>query len=165
MRVLDGWPARVLVVDDDRAAAALMGRVLTRAGFEVETSHDGPAALAAAERFGPDACVLDINMPGMDGYELARRLRGRLPGRPPVLAALTGNGGCEHLDRAAAAGFDLHFSKPADPAEVVEQLDDCVRRGAKKRPIVKRLLARFVRWRRRPSPGGPGGPGAHPPSR
>src|SRR5438067_291527 len=104
---------RVLVVDDDRDAAAGLGFLLAVAGYEVQTCGDGEAALAAAAWFRPDACVLDINLPGMDGYELARRLRAAAPGRPPLLATVTGYGDFAHLDRAADAGFDLHFSKPA----------------------------------------------------
>jgi two-component system, OmpR family, response regulator len=138
---------RVLVVDDNREAATSMGRLLAAAGFQVETSFDGPTALAVAERFEPDACVLDINMPGMDGYELARRLRERRPARPPVLATVTGNGDADHLDRAAEAGFDLHFTKPADPAEVVEQLGESVRReadGAGRKSGLRQFLLRLI---------------------
>jgi two-component system, OmpR family, response regulator len=90
-------------------------------------SFDGPSALDVAGRFRPDACVLDINMPGMHGYELARRLRNPLPDRLPILATVTANGDdYEHLDRATEAGFDLHFTKPANPVEVADQLRDCV---------------------------------------
>src|SRR5688572_30739932 len=119
---------RVLVVDDNRDAATSLALLLGAAGYAVETTFDGKSALEVAERFAPDACVLDINMPGMDGYELARRLREMAPEHPPVLATVTAYSDTGHLDRAAEAGFDLHFTKPADPAEVVEQLDDCVGR-------------------------------------
>lgn len=122
--------ARVLVVDDNRHAATIMGALLAAEGFLVATSFDGQSALQEAESFHPDACLLDINMPGMDGYELARRLRAA-PGKSPVLAALTAQRGPEHLDRAANAGFDLHFTKPADPAQVVDQLAWCAgKKGA-----------------------------------
>lgn len=119
---------RVLVVDDNVDAATTLGILLESAGYQVQTCFDGPTALAAADRFEPDACVLDINMPGMDGYELARRLRQAAPDRPPVLATVTAYEDYGHLTRAADAGFDLHFTKPADPSEVVEQLADCVRK-------------------------------------
>lgn len=121
-------PARVLVVDDNCDAATSLGRLLGAAGYQVETSFDGESALQAAERFNPDACVIDIQMPGMDGYELARRLRNRAGHRPPILATVTGFNDFDHLDRAVQAGFDLHFSKPVDPAEMIEQLTDCVER-------------------------------------
>ncbi len=119
---------RVLVVDDNRDAARSLALLLRNAGYQVETSFDSETALMVAERFVPDACVLDINMPGMDGYELARHLRAMTKDHPPVLATLTGYSDYAHLDCAADAGFDLHFTKPADPVELVEQLGDCVRR-------------------------------------
>lgn len=121
-------PRRVLVVDDNEDAAATLGFLLKSAGYQVETCFDGPSALAAADRFEPDACVLDINMPGMDGYELARRLREKDPQHPPVLATVTAYEDYGHLTKAADAGFDLHFTKPADPGEVLDQLGDCVRK-------------------------------------
>lgn len=121
-------PPRVLVVDDNQDAATSLAIVLGAAGYQVETSFDGKAALEAAERFTPDACVIDINMPGMDGYEVARRLRQMTPDHPPVLATVTAYSDGQHLDRAADAGFDLHFTKPADPVEVIDQLGDCVGR-------------------------------------
>ena len=118
---------RVLVVDDNRDAAMTLSFLLAAAGYEVQTCFDGHAALAAAEWFGPDACVLDINMPGMNGYELARRLRERAADRPPIFATVTGDSDFAHLDQAADAGFDLHFTKPADPADLAEQLGAFVR--------------------------------------
>jgi CheY-like chemotaxis protein len=119
---------RVLVVDDNRDAATSLALLLGAAGCRVETSFDGRSALEVAERFNPNACVLDIKMPGMDGYELARRLRQRSPDRPPVLATMTANSDVAHLDRAAAAGFDLHFTKPANLVELIDQLGDSVGR-------------------------------------
>src|SRR6476619_5097444 len=113
---------RVLVVDDNQDAAATLGTILKLAGYRVEIYFDGASALAAAERFNPDVCVLDINMPGMDGYELADRLRKRDPGHRPVLATMTASEGYLHLARAAESGFDLQFTKPADPREVTDQI-------------------------------------------
>jgi two-component system OmpR family response regulator len=122
-------PIRVLVVDDNRDAARSLGFLLAAVGYQVETSFDGQAALAAAEQFAPDACLLDINMPGMDGYELARRLREKNPEHPPVLAAVTAYDDCDHLDRAVDAGFDLHFTKPANVLDLADQLIECAVRG------------------------------------
>jgi CheY-like chemotaxis protein len=119
---------RVLVVDDNQDAARTLGFLLAAEGFEVQTCLDGRTALLLAPHFRPDACILDISMPGMNGYELARRLREALPDHPPVLATVTAYGDFNHLDRAADAGFDLHFTKPADHAEIAEQLEECVRR-------------------------------------
>lgn len=119
---------RVLVVDDNQDAATTLAFLLAAAGYKAEAAFDGPSALRTAEDFRPDACVLDISMPGMDGYELARRLRARFAAAPPVLATVTAHGDHDHLERAAEAGFDLHFTKPADPAELVEQLSETVGR-------------------------------------
>ena len=127
MADFDDKPTRVLVVDDNRDAAMTLGFLLAYAGYEVETRFDGPSALAAVEEFDPDACVLDINMPGMDGYELAEKLRARPRGRPPVLATVTAYRDFEHVQRAEEAGFDLYFTKPADPDELAEQLRACMR--------------------------------------
>jgi CheY-like chemotaxis protein len=120
---------RVLVVDDNHDAATSLAMLLTAAGFRVATFFNGPAALNAAKRFDPDACVLDINMPGMNGYELARLLRALTPEHPPVLATVTACSDDTHLDRAADAGFALHFTKPADPVEVIGQLGVCIDRA------------------------------------
>jgi two-component system, OmpR family, response regulator len=119
---------RVLVVDDNHDAASTLGTLLETAGYEVQTCFDAKSALKLADRFDPDACVLDINMPGMDGYELAKKLRAKDPVHPPVLATVTAYEGYTHLSKAADAGFDLHFTKPADPAEVLDQLGDSVRK-------------------------------------
>lgn len=117
---------RLLVVDDNRDAAELASVLFDLAGFDVRTCFDGPSALAEVEKFTPHACVLDISMPGMDGYELARRLRERFAARPPVLATLTAFSHDGHLEEAVAAGFDLHFTKPATSTEVIEQLRDAL---------------------------------------
>jgi CheY-like chemotaxis protein len=112
----------VLVVDDNRDAARTMSELLSIAGFEVQTCFDGPSALAVAETFRPEACLLDIAMPGMDGYELACRLRARCADHVPLFATMTAYGSYSHLEKAADSGFDLQFTKPADPREVIEQL-------------------------------------------
>ena len=123
----DDKPIRVLVVDDNQDAAVTLSYLLAWAGYEVETRFDGPSALAAADEFEPDACVLDISMPGMDGYELAERLRAKAPRRMPVLATMTAYRDFDHVKRAEEAGFDLYFTKPADPKELAEQLRACMR--------------------------------------
>ncbi len=117
---------RVLVVDDNQDAARSMSQLLSMSGFEVETCFDGPSALMTVDRFTPDACLLDINMPGMSGYDLARQLRERLSDHPPVFATMTARGDQDHLERATDAGFDLQFTKPADPVEVIEQLRQAI---------------------------------------
>lgn len=114
--------ARILIVDDNCDAAITLAQLLTTTGFRTATAFDGASALSVAAWFRPTACVLDINMPGMDGYVLARRLRELLTDAPLLLVAVTAHSDIQHLDRATDAGFDLHFTKPADPAEIVREL-------------------------------------------
>jgi signal transduction histidine kinase len=105
---------RLLVVDDNQDAATSLAMLLRLEGHEVRVAHDGPTALALAKSYLPSVILLDIGMPGMDGYEVARRLRA-LPGlKDVVLAALTGWGQQEDRRRTAEAGFDHHFVKPLD---------------------------------------------------
>lgn len=144
---------RVLVVDDNRDSAESMGEFLIISGFEVRVCFDGPSALTVCEKFRPDACLLDINMPGMDGYELALRLRERFADHPPVFATMTAYGDYAHLERAVDAGFDLQFTKPVDTHEVVEQLEGSVRKAEpveEERSVLQRLLSRvFGQWLKR----------------
>ncbi|HEX8200363.1 MAG TPA: PAS domain S-box protein, partial [Isosphaeraceae bacterium] len=107
---------RVLVVDDNVDAATSLAKLLARLmGQEVRVAHDGPDALGLAGEFRPEVVLLDIGMPGMDGYEVARRLRGRPECERALLVALTGWGQEEDRRRSHAAGFDLHLVKPVDP--------------------------------------------------
>lgn len=117
---------RALVVDDNVDAAITLAVLLRASGFQVETAFDGETALETAAQFSPDVCILDINMPRMSGYDLARRLRESNRDFPPVLATVTGNSDFAHLDRAVNAGFDLHFTKPADPIDMIDQLHACL---------------------------------------
>jgi signal transduction histidine kinase/DNA-binding response OmpR family regulator len=111
-----GARRRVLLVDDNADGAESLAMLLRISGHEVHVSHDGPAALAVTESFRPDVVFLDIGLPGMDGYEVARRLR-ELPGiNKLILVALTGYGREEDQRRAHEAGFDYHLVKPADPS-------------------------------------------------
>ena len=103
---------RVLVVEDDIDIAETLALLLEVAGHQVVIVHDGPAALAKVEVFKPQVILLDIGLPGMDGYEVAKHLRQKLPTIP--LAALTGYGLSADRERAQAAGFNAHFVKPVD---------------------------------------------------
>jgi signal transduction histidine kinase/DNA-binding response OmpR family regulator len=105
---------RVLVVDDNVDAADSLGMLLRLGGCEVRLAHDGPAALEAAQAFRPQVVVLDIGLPGMDGYEVARQLRTLPSTRHSVLAAVTGYGRDEDRARSREAGFDYHLVKPVD---------------------------------------------------
>jgi signal transduction histidine kinase/CheY-like chemotaxis protein len=104
---------RVLVVDDNRDAADLLGEALSTLGFRARIAYDGPSALDVAANFAPDIALLDIGLPVMDGYELARRLRSQVDGSGPLrLVALTGYGSASDRAKSAAAGFDAHMVKP-----------------------------------------------------
>ena len=111
---------RILVVDDNVDAAETLAMLLRLSGHHVRVAHDGPAALEAARSLPPEVVLLDIGMPGMDGYEVARRLR-QLPGLAgAVLVALTGWGQEQDRRRSKEAGFDHHLTKPADPLALRE---------------------------------------------
>ncbi|TFZ04863.1 response regulator [Ramlibacter rhizophilus] len=113
---------RVLVVDDNHDAAETLAMILQMDGHVARVAHEGRAALQLAREFDPQVVFLDIGMPGMDGYEVARAMRRQASdGRCPVLVALTGWGAKDDVALAKAAGFDHHLTKPADVA-AVEQL-------------------------------------------
>jgi CheY-like chemotaxis protein len=106
---------RILVVDDHVDAANSLALLLRGMGHEVFVAHEGRAALADLTRIRPDIALLDIAMPDMSGYELARQIRSR-SGPAIRIVALTGFGLAEDRARAHEAGFDHHMVKPADPA-------------------------------------------------
>jgi PAS domain S-box-containing protein len=107
-------PRRVLIVDDNRDAARALAHVLERLGHTAEVVHDGQGALEAAEHFRPEVVLLDLGMPGMDGLEVARRLRERRRDPEPVIVAVTGWGKAEDQQKTHEAGFDLHLVKPVE---------------------------------------------------
>jgi CheY-like chemotaxis protein len=119
--------ARVLVVDDNRDAATTLATLLDLQGYVVETAADAAQALSAIGSFVPDIAILDIGLPGMDGYELA--LEVRRMASPPRLLALTGYGTASDRERALSAGFDDHLVKPVDPDRLLEALDRVMQRG------------------------------------
>ncbi|QEL14918.1 PAS domain S-box protein [Limnoglobus roseus] len=109
---------RVLVVDDNVDAAVSLAMLLEMKGHEVRVAHDGPDALRVLGSYRPRLVVLDIGLPGMTGYEVARRIRASTELEGVALAALTGWGQDEDRRRSRAAGFDYHLTKPADPGEI-----------------------------------------------
>ncbi|MDQ3289247.1 MAG: ATP-binding protein [Pseudomonadota bacterium] len=126
----------VLVVDDNEDAASTLASVLRYAGFEVRTASEGLSALRIAAEFRPDAALLDIGLPVMDGYELARRLRAEY-GAGIRLVAITGYGRDSDREQAARAGFDMHLVKPVDLNVLERTLLDLVgtaREGAQRGP-------------------------------
>jgi CheY-like chemotaxis protein/anti-sigma regulatory factor (Ser/Thr protein kinase) len=107
--------SRVLVVDDNSDSADLLASALSRFGYSVATAYDGVDGLSTAGDFHPDICLLDIGLPRMDGYELARRLRdsNQFPSELRLIA-ITGYGQAADRQRAVDAGFDAHLTKPVD---------------------------------------------------
>jgi PAS domain S-box-containing protein len=119
---------RVLIADDNQDAADSLSLLLLLRGYEVRTVHDGAAALAEAESFRPHVALLDIGMPRLNGYQAALRLREQPWGADLVLVAITGWGQDEDRQRAHAAGFNHHLTKPVDPDELFRLLDGASRR-------------------------------------
>lgn len=113
---------RVLVVDDNADAADSLAMLLQVRGDEVRVAYDGEEALFAEQQFKPDVLLLDIGMPKLSGYDVARRVRdARGPG--VLLVAITGWGQEEDRQRARDAGFDHHFTKPVDYAALLAVID------------------------------------------
>jgi CheY-like chemotaxis protein len=104
----------VLIVDDNRDNAATMCELVRAAGCEASVAHDGLTALAHVAREMPEVMLLDIGMPGMDGFELARRVRARPDGQACVLIAMTGWGREDFRHRSVESGFDHFLVKPVD---------------------------------------------------
>lgn len=114
-RLIEPLPARrILIVDDSRDGGESLAMLLRVLGAEVALAHSGRTALECVDSFKPDVVLLDIGMPGMDGYEVARRIRANPANRRISLIALTGWGQDEDRKRSVAAGFDHHLVKPAD---------------------------------------------------
>jgi PAS domain S-box-containing protein len=111
-------PLRVLVVDDSEDTTELLGTLLEMAGHSIQVAHTGPSALEVAASFRPDAVILDIGLPGLDGYQVAQRLREDPALRSMTLIAATGYGQEEDLRRSREVGFDQHLVKPIDPGEL-----------------------------------------------
>jgi DNA-binding response OmpR family regulator len=114
-RSVSSSPQRILVAEDNADLAESMAMLLRFDGHEVRIAHDGPSALDLADEFTPNAAVLDIGLPRLTGYELARKLRARPYGRGLLLIAVTGYGQPEDQIRAREAGFDIHLVKPLNP--------------------------------------------------
>jgi signal transduction histidine kinase len=118
---------RVLVVDDNRDSVETLAEILRLDGFVVRVEGDGEAAVAAAREFAPEVVLLDIGLPKMDGYEVARELRKSLPSS--FLVALSGYGGKEYRDRSAEAGFDSYLVKPVEIADLLAVIGNATSRG------------------------------------
>ncbi|HZP89095.1 MAG TPA: ATP-binding protein [Burkholderiales bacterium] len=120
---------RVLVVDDNVDSAQSLATLLELQGHAVRYAYDGHAALEAAAQFRPQIVLLDIGLPGMDGFEVARRLRANVETAGAALVALTGYGQAEDRVRSKAAGFDHHLTKPVDLGELTSLIGSSQRAG------------------------------------
>lgn len=114
---------RVLLVDDNVDAVESMEILLQAFGYEVATAVHPDLALAQLDTFAPAAAVIDIGLPGMDGYQLATEIRRRLAGRKMRLIAFTGYGGADDIARARTAGFDAHLVKPVEIDRLLAALE------------------------------------------
>lgn len=121
---------RILYVDDNPDVTDSAVEMLRLLGFEAAGSYDGPHALALASAFAPDVCLLDLNMPGMDGDELARRLGAAAGGRRVLFVAVTARGDADSVRRMADAGVGLLLVKPVDPLDLVRIIDEYWRSSA-----------------------------------
>jgi CheY-like chemotaxis protein len=114
----------VLVVDDNADAARMLELLLRSLGHDTRVAHDGMEALRLAGSFRPQIVLLDIGMPGLDGFEVARRLRAMRDGTALRIVAITGWGQDADREKSRQAGFDVHLVKPVEPTELVRVLDD-----------------------------------------
>jgi len=121
--------SRILVVDDNRDAAESLSKLLGMLGAEVRVAHDGPSALELCAAFTPTLVFLDIGMPGMDGHEVAHRIRAQFDARSLMLVALTGRSQERDRRLSASAGFDHHLIKPAD----IDTIERIIEASAKRR--------------------------------
>jgi CheY-like chemotaxis protein len=122
---LSAHPRRVMVVDDNDDLAASLRDVLEDAGHHVVVLHDGVAALDSLNDIQPEVALLDIGLPVIDGYHLAREIRARLGVTTPFLIALTGYGQSGDAQRSRDAGFDAHFVKPVDLRQLLCAVEKC----------------------------------------
>ncbi|MGH8288529.1 MAG: response regulator [Steroidobacteraceae bacterium] len=116
---------RLLVIDDNKDAAESMSMLLEMWGHEVAYAYDGPSALETAQQWQPEAVILDIGLPGMDGYQVAERLRSLPQGKQAILIAITGYGQEDDRRRSRRAGIDHHLVKPVAP-DTLRTLIDCL---------------------------------------
>ena len=139
---------RILVCDDDRDAVASLLELLRDEGHEVRGVFSGHEVLHRVRDFGPDVLLLDIGMPQLNGYEVARRLRERYASARPLLIAITGHSQPADKTFAQLAGFDHHLAKPYDPNALLALLSSAAARRSPAAPGT-------------PGPAAPGGPPAN----
>jgi DNA-binding response OmpR family regulator len=114
----------ILLADDNRDWADSLAAILRREGYSVHTAYDGAAALSASSALLPDIVILDVGMPQLSGYEIARVFARHPAKTRPLLVAITAWGSQEHRERGRLAGFDLYLLKPIDPDELIRLLGE-----------------------------------------
>src|SRR5690606_16483485 len=120
--------SKVLIVDDNREYALIMSKLLRLKGFDVVTEFDGLSALTTVENFEPEVILLDIGLPGLDGYQVCERIRAMARGEDMVIIAVSGWGQDSSQPQAQAARFDAHLTKPISQKEIGKVLATCLPR-------------------------------------
>ena len=113
---------KIFIVDDNRDAADTLGMFFENQGYEVRVAYDGDDAIREADDFRPEVALLDIGLPGKDGYEIAQHMREEQNG-DVMLIAVTGYASAEDVARAKHAGFDYHFGKPANLGALMSKIE------------------------------------------
>jgi CheY-like chemotaxis protein len=135
---------RVLIVDDNQDAADTLSLLLDAWGFDHRVAYDGATGLDLARNYRPDCLLLDICMPGLDGYTLARRVRQHPGLEQAKLVALTAYSDRLHARRAREAGFDFHLAKPADPSElerILLMLNEVIRLASRTEELTRQNVS------------------------
>lgn len=127
---------RLLLIDDNRDYAQTMSMLLAGCGWDVVTAHDGTHGLALASHLQPDCMLVDLAMPGLNGYQLLAAVRADAALQGTYVAAVSGWGGNDESSRSLAAGFDAHFMKPCDYRQLLAVLE---RAWASRRPATVSL--------------------------
>jgi CheY-like chemotaxis protein len=125
-----GPPKRILVIEDDADAREMMRLLLSRDGHHVEVAEDGFSGIERLRTLRPEIALIDVGLPGMDGYEVARVTRSDSPDTRPYLVAVTGYGQARDVELAHEAGFDAHLVKPVQFAELRRLITDTPRGSA-----------------------------------
>jgi len=119
-------PHKIFIVDDNRDAADTLGMFFENHGFEVRVAYDGDDAIREVDEFHPEVALLDIGLPGKDGYQIAQHIRAG-DDAGIMIIAVSGYAAPEDVARAKDAGFDLHFGKPANPTALLSKIENRLR--------------------------------------
>ena len=131
---------RILVADDNHDNANSSALLLELHGHEVRIAYSGGAALAIAAEFVPQLALIDVRMPELNGYEVARRMRAEKWGKDILMVAVSGLGQVADKSEAETAGFDLHLAKPLEPQDLIAAVVRLAHRKARAQPVVEASL-------------------------